>query len=76
MTTNPTFAEVLADLGLTDDDVPSLVALTATDQAALAARITESMVLQEAALNRASDEALGHLPRLMRGPVRKILGGS
>lgn len=29
---------------------------------------------QAAVLEQATDEALGHVPRLLRGPVRRILG--
>ena len=42
---------------------------------ALADALREARRRQSAALEAAAGQALGHVPRLIRGPVRKILGG-
>lgn len=40
----------------------------------LASAIAEARSRQARALAEAGDRALGHVPRLLRGPVRRIVG--
>ena len=40
----------------------------------LATAVSGARRRQAAELNAAGDKALGHIPRLLRGPVRKVLG--
>ncbi len=40
----------------------------------LAAAIRDARRRQAAALQTAGDQALSHIPRLLRGPIRKALG--
>jgi cytochrome c553 len=40
----------------------------------LAAAISEARHRQAQALAEAGERALGHIPRLLRGPVRRIVG--
>jgi hypothetical protein len=42
---------------------------------ALARAIRTAREQQEEALGAATDRALGHIPRLLRGPVLRLLGG-
>lgn len=53
--------------------LPDLSPLGAAEIAALTASLCRARSNQEAQLQRAFDDALGHIPLLLRGPVRKIL---
>jgi hypothetical protein len=52
-----------------------LDALTDDELADLAAALAEAREEQSRAIDAAIDAALGHLPRLLRGPVRLVLIG-
>ncbi len=47
--------------------------LAAADAARLAEMVDDAKVRQQQALDDAIDGGLGHIPRLLRGPVRKVL---
>lgn len=47
--------------------------LGATEQRALAALIADSRQRQQQQLQKALEDALGYLPRLLRAPVRRVL---
>lgn len=51
----------------------SLSALTADQASALAALITQARAARRAALQAAIDAALDHVPRALRGALRKVL---
>jgi hypothetical protein len=53
---------------------PAIAALPETEVAALAGMLGDARERQRAALERALDEGLGFVPRLLRGPVKKALG--
>jgi hypothetical protein len=40
----------------------------------LAGAVKDARLLQAAAMQRAGEQALGNIPRLLRGPIRKLLG--
>ena len=50
-----------------------LEALTADELERLAKLLTEAKQRQKAQVDTALTESLGHIPLLLRGPVRKIL---
>jgi hypothetical protein len=54
---------------------PGLSALSEAQLRDLTAAIKESRHRQAAALQQAGDRALARIPRLLRGPVRKVAGG-
>ena len=54
---------------------PGLSALSEEDLRDLAAAIADARHRQAAALQQAGDRALARIPRLLRGPVRKVAGG-
>lgn len=56
------------------DDVRALDELSDEAVAALGAAFDDARRRQGRALSAASEEALGHLPLLLRGAVRKVLG--
>lgn len=71
----------MADTGFTalrralDGSAPeSLKALDAADLEHLATAVSESRRRQRRALAEAGDRALGHVPRLLRGPIRRLAG--
>jgi hypothetical protein len=47
--------------------------LTAEQLGTLAAKVTEVRTAQSRALARATEDALGHVPRILRGAVQRIL---
>jgi hypothetical protein len=51
-----------------------LEALAPEELRDLADAIRTARRRQAQALNHAADQALGHIPRLLRGPIRKIMG--
>ena len=53
---------------------PELSALGEADLADLAEAIEAARVRQRAELNAAIEQAWEHVPRLLRGPLRKIVG--
>jgi hypothetical protein len=53
---------------------PGLERLSDTEQAHLAALIAGARHRQAAELAAAADRALRFVPRLLRGPIRKVLG--
>lgn len=52
---------------------PDVAALDAASQAELAELIAASRQRQQQQLGKALEDALGHLPRLLRAPVRRVL---
>lgn len=53
---------------------PELSGLDEAQLADLAEAIDAARARQRAELNAAIDQAWGHVPRLLRGPLRKIVG--
>ena len=58
-----------------DQTVDALKLLTAVETAELHGMFTRARADQRQALDAAMAEVLGHLPRLIRAPARKILLG-
>lgn len=56
-------------------DPPPLKGCRPADLADLAAAVDQARTRQRAELRTALDAAYGHVPRLLRGPLRKVLGG-
>lgn len=54
---------------------PALRELTEQQLRALARAVEDARHRQAASLQEAGDRALGRIPRLLRGPVRKAVGG-
>jgi len=54
---------------------PGLAALTDVQHARLADAIDAARTRQAAALAKATDNGLDFVPRLLRGPVKKVLFG-
>lgn len=52
-----------------------VAALADADLAALAAAVNAARAEQREAMAAASEAALGHIPALVRRPLRKLLGG-
>ncbi|MGH2894210.1 MAG: hypothetical protein ACRDPM_13250 [Solirubrobacteraceae bacterium] len=48
--------------------------LSDDELADLAAAVADARHRQAAALTQAGDRALSHIPRLLRGPIRRIVG--
>ena len=48
--------------------------LTDDERADLAAAVADARHRQAAALGEAGDRALSHIPRLLRGPIKRIVG--
>jgi predicted DNA-binding transcriptional regulator YafY len=48
--------------------------LSPDELADLAAALAEARHRQAAALSEAGDRALSHIPRLLRGPIRRMVG--
>lgn len=65
-------ADLKRDLG---EDLEVLALLSDEESAELATLLREARRNQQQALDASLDEALGHLPRLIRGTARKILFG-
>jgi hypothetical protein len=53
--------------------LPELAALDAAETQALTAALQAARRRQQQQLQQAFEAALGHIPMLLRGPVRKIL---
>ena len=53
---------------------PELDVLTEQEQAALAELVTAAAQRRSELLDTAIDESLRHLPALVRGPVKRVLG--
>lgn len=53
--------------------LPELAALDAAETQALTAALQSARRKQQQQLQQAFEAALGHIPMLLRGPVRKIL---
>lgn len=54
---------------------PGLAGLTPEQQEKLVAAIEDARVRQARALAKATDHGLDFIPRLLRGPVKKVLFG-
>ncbi|HEY1968029.1 MAG TPA: hypothetical protein VGH89_08790 [Pseudonocardia sp.] len=65
-------AELRAELG---KDLDVLDSLTQDEQAELLEMVRQARAGQHQALDGALNQVLKHLPRLVRGPARKILFG-
>jgi hypothetical protein len=52
----------------------ALAGLSEDDLHDLAGKLRSARHRQAAELQAAAEAALGHLPRLLRGPVRKVMG--
>ena len=59
---------------LRGDTPAALRELSEAELADLAAAVAAARHRQAAALAEAGDRALGHIPRLLRGPVKRIFG--
>ncbi|HEY2316741.1 MAG TPA: hypothetical protein VGH67_00455 [Solirubrobacteraceae bacterium] len=66
------FSALRAQLGETAPD--ALRALTEEELRDLGAAIADARHRQAAALAEAGDRALGHIPRLLRGPIKRVVG--
>jgi hypothetical protein len=68
--------EVIADLRrqLGADAPPGVGALAEADQRDLALAIRDARHRQNEALAAAGERALDKVPRLLRGPIRKVVG--
>lgn len=53
---------------------PALARLSSDQLGDLTAAIRAARRRQAAELAVAGDQALGHVPRLLRGPIRKVMG--
>ncbi|HEY1058304.1 hypothetical protein NQT62_15200 [Limnobacter humi] len=54
--------------------MPELEKLSAADQKKLAADLAHAHKQHDATLKKSMDDAMGHIPFLLRGAVKKILG--
>ncbi len=59
---------------LRDAPPPTLAELSDEDLRHLTAAVRDARHRQAAELKIAGDKAAAHIPRLLRGPVRKVLG--
>ena len=66
------FTALRAQLGDTAPD--SLRTLKDTELRDLSAALADARHRQAAALAEAGDRALSHIPRLLRGPIKRIVG--
>lgn len=67
--------EIAERVGLGIDDVSFLAAASAADRKALVDAIDRAGRARDAELRDAVDNALGFVPRPLRGRVMKLLGG-
>jgi hypothetical protein len=67
------FADLTAALG--DEPPASLRDADPAAMTTLAEAVRQAHEHQEAELVAATDRAFEHIPRLLRGPVRRLLGG-
>ena len=72
MTKAQQFEALQAQLGGTAPD--GLRKLSVDQLADLADAIAQARHREAAAIARASEQALSHIPRLLRGPVRRVVG--
>lgn len=56
------------------EPMPELEKLSAANQKKLAADLADAHKAHDAFLKQSMDNALEHIPRLLRGTVKKILG--
>ena len=73
MSTDAAIRALRTQLGQTPPS--GLRALTDEQVLDLAAAVEAARHRQAASLAEASDRALGRIPRVLRGPVRKVVGG-
>lgn len=73
MSTEAALRALKQQLGATPP--PGVRALSEEQLRDLGAAIEQARHRQAAALQEAGDNALGRIPRLLRGPVRKVAGG-
>ena len=68
--------EAIAELAtqLRADPPPALAALRPEDLKDLTDAVRDARRRQAAELAAAGEQAYGHIPRLLRGPIRKVLG--
>jgi hypothetical protein len=66
------FSALSAQLGATPPE--SLRELTEDELRDLGAAVADARHRQAAALAQAGDRALSHIPRLLRGPIKRIAG--
>jgi hypothetical protein len=59
---------------LRDTPPEGLAALSDADLHHLASAVQASRRRQAAELDAAGEQALSHIPRLLRGPIRKVIG--
>ena len=59
---------------LRDDPPESLAKLDDAQLADLAGAVRDARRRQAVELDAAGEKAFGHIPRLLRGPIRKLLG--
>ncbi len=64
----------LDQLALTGDTRSRIAGLDAADRQQLQRLIADAQAQQERSLQQATDTALKHVPALLRGPIRRILG--
>jgi len=73
--TDPHEARAALEHELGGPPSPSVRALAPAHAAALAATVRAARIQQAEQLRAATDETFDRLPRLLRGPVRRIVGG-
>ncbi len=66
------FTALRAELGDTAPD--SLRTLSDAELADLSSALADARHRQAAALAAAGDRALSHIPRLLRGPIKRVVG--
>ena len=59
---------------LSSEPPDGIRSLTGAQLADLTAAIGDARHRQREALQAAGDRALGHVPRLLRGPIRRVVG--
>jgi uncharacterized protein YbaP (TraB family) len=71
----PSWLELKKELGEGGNHLPALDKLSDKQLVALTELLREGKKNQRSALNAAMESALGHVPMLLRGAVRKVMFG-
>lgn len=69
-----TWQQIVKELNTSPDNLEDIKALDEASQEKLLRHVLEAREANERHINESMQEALGHFPRWLRKPVKKVLG--
>ena len=69
-----TWQQIVKELNTSPDNLEDIKALDEAGQEKLLRHVQEARTANEQHIHQSMHEALGHFPRWLRKPVRKVLG--